>query len=59
MPFKSKAQIKMMFATHPAIAKKWAKKYGVKKGLPEHVGNGAASAAAKRKPKGKGKKKRG
>lgn len=35
MPFKSKAQQKFMFAKHPQIAKRWAKKYGVPKNLPE------------------------
>jgi len=28
MPFKSKKQEKYMFANIPAIAKRWAKKYG-------------------------------
>jgi hypothetical protein len=37
MPFVSDAQRKYMFARHPAIAKRWAKKYGVSKNLPEHV----------------------
>ena len=37
MPFKSVAQRKFLFATHPKIAKKWAKKYGVGKNLPQHV----------------------
>jgi hypothetical protein len=35
MPFKSKAQMRMMFAKHPEIAKDWADKYGVPKDLPE------------------------
>jgi hypothetical protein len=30
MPFKSTAQRKFMFAKHPAIAKRWVKKYGSK-----------------------------
>lgn len=30
MPFKSVKQRKYMFAKHPAIAKKWVKKYGAK-----------------------------
>ena len=30
MPFKSKAQRAYLFAREPAIAKKWAKKYGTK-----------------------------
>lgn len=37
MPFKSKAQQKYMFAKHPKLAKRWAKKYGVSKNLPEHA----------------------
>ena len=36
MPFQSKAQQGFMFAKHPEIAKRWAKKYGVPKDLPEH-----------------------
>lgn len=31
MPFKSKKQMKFMFAKHPKIAKRWAKKYGTPK----------------------------
>lgn len=34
-PFKSKAQQRYMFAKHPKIAKRWAKKYGVPKNLPK------------------------
>lgn len=30
MPFKSKKQMRYMFAKHPRIAKRWAKKYGTK-----------------------------
>jgi hypothetical protein len=30
MPFKSKKQMKWMFANKPAMAKKWASKYGTK-----------------------------
>lgn len=30
MPFKSEAQRKYLWAKHPAVAKKWAKKYGSK-----------------------------
>lgn len=37
MPFKSKAQMRYLFAVHPTVAKKWAKKYGVGKNLPQHV----------------------
>lgn len=35
MPFKSKAQIRYMFAEHPRIAKRWAKKQDGLKNLPE------------------------
>ena len=34
-PFKSKAQMRFMYAKHPKIAKKWSAKYGVSKNLPE------------------------
>jgi hypothetical protein len=37
MPFKSKAQMRFMFARHPTIAKRWAKEYDTPKELPEHV----------------------
>jgi hypothetical protein len=30
MPFKSKKQMRWMFANKPAMAKKWAHKYGTK-----------------------------
>ena len=30
MPFRSKKQMKYMFANHPEIAKKWVDKYGIK-----------------------------
>ena len=35
MPFKSKSQQRFMFARHPKIAKRWAKKYGISRSLPE------------------------
>jgi hypothetical protein len=35
MPFKSKAQQAYMFAKHPKIARRWAKKYGPASGLPK------------------------
>lgn len=37
MPFKSKAQMKYMFAKKPAIAKDWVGKYGVSTNMPDHV----------------------
>lgn len=38
MPFKSQAQRRFMFARHPQIAKRWAKKYGADGSLPEKIG---------------------
>lgn len=46
MPFKSKAQAKYMFATHPGIAKEFADATPSIKKLPEHV---KRKAAAKRR----------
>jgi hypothetical protein len=37
MPYKSKVQVGYMHVHHPKIAKRWDKKYGVRKGLPKHV----------------------
>lgn len=37
MPFKSKAQQGFMFAKHPKIAKRWAKKTKSMKSLPARV----------------------
>ncbi len=37
MPFKSKAQARLMFDKHPAIAKRWAKITPDMKALPEHA----------------------
>lgn len=39
MPFRSKAQMRFMFAKHPSIAKRWEDTYGVSKNMPEHVGD--------------------
>ena len=39
MPFKSKAQQGYLFAKKPALAKKWADKYGVPKNLPKKKKN--------------------
>jgi len=30
MPFKSKAQMRFLFAFHPGIARRWVRKYGKK-----------------------------
>lgn len=35
-PFKSKAQQRLLFATKPKLAKRWAKKTKSIKALPEH-----------------------
>ena len=40
MPFKSKAQMRYLYAKHPEIAKRWAKKYGVPEELPNKVRGG-------------------
>lgn len=32
MPFKSAKQRRFMYAKHPAVAKRWSKKYGSKVG---------------------------
>lgn len=37
MPFRSKAQQRFMFAKHPQIAKRWAKKTKNMKRLPARV----------------------
>lgn len=37
MPFKSKSQMKYLFAKEPEVAKRWAKKYGVPSKLPNKV----------------------
>lgn len=37
MPFKSEAQRRWMFATHPKMAKKWQKHTPKGKKLPQHV----------------------
>jgi hypothetical protein len=37
MPFKSKAQMRYLFAKHPDIAKRWAKEYGIPKNLPDKI----------------------
>lgn len=43
MPFASKAQARFMFATHPQIAKRWAREFGVPSSLPQHVGGRSQS----------------
>lgn len=51
MPFKSKAQMRWMFANHPKMAKRWAEETPNEKALPER------KAMAKKGKKGKGSKK--
>jgi hypothetical protein len=50
MPFKSQAQRRFMFAKHPAIANRWAKKYDPPKNLPEKKA-GASLAGLKKAAK--------
>jgi len=52
MPFQSKSQQRFMFSQHPEIAKRWAKKYGVPKNLPQHK-NDQIKQAAINQSKGK------
>jgi len=37
MPFKSKAQVKYLYAKHPDIAKKWRNQFGISSQLPNRV----------------------
>jgi hypothetical protein len=41
MPFKSKAQMRWMFANHPKMAKEWAAETPNEKALPEKKGKTA------------------
>jgi hypothetical protein len=62
MPFKSTQQRKFMFARKPEIAKKWAKKYGIKprlgaapkipQNILDHLRRKRAKERQKNKPKG-------
>jgi hypothetical protein len=47
MPFKSRAQARMLFATHPAMAKEWASETPDMKALPEKVNYGRERKAKK------------
>jgi len=51
MPFKSRSQVKFMFATHPKIAKEFAKHTKSMKKLPEHIFDKANKAFKKKKEK--------
>ena len=48
MPFKSKAQQRWMFATHPEMAKRWAEVTPDIKDLPQHVRKAALRGRLKR-----------
>lgn len=37
MPFKSRQQIKWMYANKPKLAAKWEDKYGIPKKLPDEL----------------------
>ncbi len=54
MPFVSQAQRRFLFSQHPEVAKRWSKKYGMPKNLPEKIGN----KLWKRKKKIENKKKK-
>jgi hypothetical protein len=49
MPFKSKAQERYLFATHPKVAKEFAAATPKGAKLPEHVKNPKANASPKSK----------
>ena len=51
MPFKSKAQMREMFANQPEVAKKWAKLTPNPKSLPEHVKPKSKSSQPKKPSK--------
>ena len=48
MPFKSKSQMKWMYANKPAMAKEWQAETGNPKRLPKKVHRSSAKAAAKK-----------
>ena len=48
MPFKSKAQQRMMFAQHPVIAKRFAKETPSMKSLPARAAKKTARKASKK-----------
>lgn len=53
MPFKSKSQMRWMFANEPAMARRWAKETSGESRLPER----ASKAAKPQKPAKRGGKK--
>lgn len=40
MPFKSRAQMRYLYAKHPEIAKRWQKEYGTPERMPYKVRGG-------------------
>jgi hypothetical protein len=58
MPFKSKAQMRFMYAKHPEIAKRWEDTYGISKDMPNKVNGGNIEARIKRATAPKKKKKK-
>lgn len=51
MPFKSKAQMRYLFAKHPEIAREFAEKTPDIKDLPEHVRKEAIKRRLRRRGK--------
>lgn len=37
MPFKSRAQLRYLFARHPRIALRWARTYGIPRSMPKRA----------------------
>lgn len=50
MPFRSKAQVRALFAKAPKVAKRWKQKYGIPDDLPERI-HGAKYPTSADKPK--------
>ena len=48
MPFKSEAQRKFLYTKHPEIAKRWQKKYGTPKNLPNRLAESAKKLRSKK-----------
>lgn len=49
MPFKSKSQVRALYAKDPKLAAEWTAKYGLSKNLPEKVGKGKELSKALKK----------
>jgi len=56
MPFKSKAQMRWMFANHPEMAKRWAEHTPNIKNLPERSSSSSSSTTDEDKEENKEKK---